>query len=72
MGGVGRPHRRPPNPSLAVVPSQAFVISGATNSSYNGLYAKTARVCSGKPVYQKGGSDGWVLYRPTQPLRSDC
>ena len=38
----------------------AFVISGATDSSYNGLYFNTAHVCSGKPVYQKGGSNGYV------------
>ena len=43
----------------------AFAITGAISSSYNGLYAKTAHVCSDKPVYQKGGSDGDVLFQPT-------
>jgi hypothetical protein len=46
----------------------AFVLSGAKNSDprlpngtdLNGAYAKTAHVCDGKPVYQKG--DGPVLY----------
>ena len=45
----------------------AFVISGATDSEYNSLYAKTAHVYSGKPVYQKGGSDGYVLFQPFDP-----
>ena len=43
----------------------AFAITGAISSSYNGLYAKTAHVCNDKPVYQKGGSDGGVLFRPS-------
>ena len=37
-----------------------------SDSSCNGLYAKTAHVC--KPVYQhswKGGSGGLVLYQPS-------
>ena len=44
-----------------------FVISGATDpdSDRNGLYFKTAHVCSGKSVYQMGGSDGYVLCRPS-------
>jgi hypothetical protein len=48
----------------------AFVISGAKNINsnipngvdINGEYVKTERVCSGKPVYQKGGADGLVLF----------
>ena len=41
----------------------AFAVSGATDPQYSGTYTKTAHVCHGKPVYQKGGGDGPVLYR---------
>eukprot|EP01047_Picozoa_sp_COSAG01_P000977 COSAG01_NODE_20_length_38868_cov_34.606071_5_plen_188_part_00 len=44
--------------------ADAFTISGATDSDLNGLYTKTAHTCSGTPVYQKGWSDGYVLYSP--------
>jgi hypothetical protein len=40
-----------------------FVLSGAHEAAFNGAYAKTAHVCHGKPVYQKG-ADGYVLLRP--------
>eukprot|EP01047_Picozoa_sp_COSAG01_P053700 COSAG01_NODE_5785_length_4034_cov_4.877255_1_plen_748_part_00 len=47
----------------------AFMISGANNTNMptgtddiNGEYVKTEHVCSGKPVYQKGSADGWVLF----------
>ena len=40
----------------------AFAVSGATSPQYSGTYTKTAHVCHGKPVYQKGGGDGPVLY----------
>lgn len=29
------------------------------------MYAETTHVCNAKPVYQKGGSDGYVLYQPS-------
>merc|ERR1711865_966339 len=41
----------------------AFTISG-TYTWINGVYSQTAHVCNGKPVYQKGGEDGFVLYQP--------
>ena len=41
----------------------AFTISGAI--TYNGVYSQTAHVCNGKPVYQKGGEDGYVLFQPS-------
>ena len=40
----------------------AFAVSGATDPQYSGTYTKTAHVCHGKPVYQKGGGAGPVLY----------
>ena len=43
-----------------------FTISGtATDSPHqlSGVYAQTAHVCDGKPVYQKGGRGGLVLFR---------
>ena len=41
----------------------AFAVSGATDPQYSGTYTKTAHVCHGRPVYQKGGGDGPVLYQ---------
>ena len=41
----------------------SFVISGTHNASISGTYAQIAYVCAGLPVYQKGGSDGLVLYQ---------
>eukprot|EP01049_Picozoa_sp_SAG25_P004280 SAG25_NODE_266_length_10666_cov_14.508943_11_plen_871_part_00 len=45
--------------------ADAFTVSGATRSDLNGLYAKTAHTCHGQPVYQRGGSGGAVLFRPS-------
>jgi hypothetical protein len=43
----------------------AFTLSGNSGSpDLNGRYTKTTHVCGSKPVYQKGGSDGVVLFRP--------
>ena len=39
--------------------------TGNGGALLNGLYNKTAYVCQDKPVYQKGGSDGYVLYQPS-------
>jgi hypothetical protein len=47
-----------------------FTISGAKNTAQelpcgtdlNGLYAKTTHICGGQLTYQKGGTDGPVLY----------
>jgi hypothetical protein len=44
-----------------VLPS-SFVISGTHNASISGTYNQIAYVCGGLPVYQKGGSDGLVLF----------
>jgi|EP01047_Picozoa_sp_COSAG01_P005657 hypothetical protein len=46
----------------------AFTISGATRGELNGLYSRTNHTCHGKPVYQKGGSDGYVLFQPSEYL----
>jgi hypothetical protein len=43
--------------------SNAYVITGTHDAKLNGTYTKTDRICSGMPVWQKGGSDGYVLYR---------
>merc|ERR1711865_476356 len=40
----------------------SFVISGTHNASISGTYNQIAYVCNSLPVYQKGGSDGLVLY----------
>ena len=40
-----------------------FVISGTHNASLSGTYTQIAYVCNGLPVYQKGGSDGLVLFQ---------
>ena len=41
-----------------------YVLSGATDSAYNGRYERLAdHECLGAPVYQLGGSGGSVLYR---------
>ena len=57
-----RANFRPPCTS----PSPAPPTQGTTaidNGRY--MYAETVHVCNSKPVYQKGGSDGWVLYQPS-------
>ncbi len=43
----------------------AYNISGATNSDYNGLYVQTTHICNTRPVFQKGGLDGFVLFQPS-------
>ena len=43
----------------------AYVITGAADAKYDGRYERLATECSGKPVYQLGGSGGSVLYQPT-------
>jgi len=48
--------------NATVLPS-SFVISGTHNASISGTYVQIAYVCAGLPVYQKGGSDGLVLYQ---------
>ena len=72
--GLGDEH--PPVALLQQAPpacsghGNCFNISGARNSApklpsgtnLNGVYFKTAHNCSNMPVYQKGGSDGPVLY----------
>jgi len=45
-----------------VLPS-SFVISGTHNTSISGTYNQISYVCNGLPVYQKGGSDGLVLFQ---------
>ena len=60
----------PPPPTTPKPPAAAFTISGAKNTDpglpagadLNGEYTKTGHVCNGKPVWQKGGSSGLVLY----------
>eukprot|EP01043_Picozoa_sp_COSAG02_P088271 COSAG02_NODE_25416_length_659_cov_1.339286_1_plen_100_part_10 len=61
----GAHHRRRDNP-LGEHCAGAFAIVGATHSELNGLYNRINHTCHGKPVYQKGGRDGYmyVLYRP--------
>ena len=43
----------------------AYIISGAADDTYDGRYERLAAECNGKPVYQLGGSGGYVLFRPT-------
>lgn len=57
-------------PGIGAHEACAFTVSGATNrpnfmpdgTDINGEYNKTAQICSGKPVFQQGGSGGPVLY----------
>ena len=54
--------------------STAYSTSGAADSRYNGLYVQTTQACNNRPVYQKGGSDCFVLLSATWSsgsLRSD-
>ena len=41
----------------------AYVISGATDDDCNGRYLRLGEQCNGKPVYQRGGSEGTVLFQ---------
>ena len=45
----------------------AFHIAGAARSHYDGTYTRMATAtCNGKPVYQLSGSEGYVLFQPTE------
>eukprot|EP01045_Picozoa_sp_COSAG04_P021957 COSAG04_NODE_2414_length_4173_cov_3.250859_2_plen_468_part_00 len=52
-------------PVLSDPPARAYVISGSSHDDLNGRYEALAAECNGKPVYQKGGSGGTVLFQPT-------
>jgi hypothetical protein len=43
----------------------AYVVSGAARSRYDGQYLRLEAECNDKPVYELGGSDGYVLFQPT-------
>ena len=55
--------------------SPSYIVSGATDSTFNGRYDRITTAaagrhselvveCSGQPIYQRGGSDGPSLYQP--------
>eukprot|EP01045_Picozoa_sp_COSAG04_P004904 COSAG04_NODE_220_length_19788_cov_11.583575_3_plen_2155_part_00 len=44
----------------------SFTLSGAASNKFDGTYARLPRPrCNDKPVFQKGGADGYMLYQPT-------
>eukprot|EP01045_Picozoa_sp_COSAG04_P013341 COSAG04_NODE_942_length_9261_cov_7.725278_5_plen_1550_part_00 len=45
--------------------AEAYTVSGAADSKYDGRYERLAAECGGKPVYQLGGEGGYVLFHPT-------
>eukprot|EP01046_Picozoa_sp_COSAG06_P033528 COSAG06_NODE_3427_length_5361_cov_715.776923_5_plen_282_part_00 len=74
VGVAGRRAVKPLQPEPMCADPGAFVISGARRletagpppriglPKINGTYERTQKTCNGKPVYQKGGSSGPVLY----------
>ena len=44
--------------------AEGYTVANAVHSKYDGLYERRAWECSGKPVYQLGDDDGYVLFRP--------
>ena len=60
-GWTGTRCQEAPLPQLPVGLAEAYVVSGAADSEYNGRYERRAAECSDKPVYQLG-EYGSVLY----------